>query len=73
MIDGLVNVRPRRVEIPAEVRRGLARLGKVRAMHTLTISGHNYDDAISPGGRIQEKTLTKIVEKLRALDTEAGE
>jgi hypothetical protein len=52
--------RAKRVEVPTEVRRALARLGKVASVRLFAISELNYIDAVSPGGRIQEKTLEKV-------------
>ena len=55
-----LNLRARRVEVPAEIRQVLARLGRIASVRLFGISECNYFDAVSPGGRVQEKTLEKV-------------
>lgn len=55
-----LNLRARRVEVPVEIRQVLARLGRIASVRLFGISECNYFDAVSPGGRVQEKTLEKI-------------
>lgn len=64
-----INLRVRRVEVPPEIRRVLARLGRIASVRLLGISELNYFDAVSPGGRVQEKTLEKMKSVLSHVGT----
>lgn len=70
-MSSTVNIRPRRVEVPVDVRRALARLGKITSMRLMGISDFTYNEAVSPGGRLQDKTLQKIQTMLDAM-SDAG-
>jgi hypothetical protein len=71
-ISRVPNTRPSRVEVPIDVRRQLVRMGKTVTVALLGLSSDNYEEAIAPGGRVLDKTLSKIVEGLLVIDGEVA-
>jgi len=57
-----------RVPVPIEVRRALAKLGKMGSVRKFKISPVTYDEVSAPGGYIQAKILAKIEAALREND-----
>ncbi len=60
-----------RVAVPVEIRRALAKLGKMSAVKKLRISPITYDEVVVPSGYMQAKILAKIEVALRELERDA--
>lgn len=66
-----MSFRPQRIEVPPDVRRALANIGRIGSIRLFGISEFTYHEAASPGGRIQDKTLQKIRTMLDAISEAA--
>jgi len=60
-----------RVAVPIEIRRALAKLGKMNAVKKLRISPVTYEEAVAPSGYMQAKILAKIEAALKELSRDA--